>query len=223
MKISDINGNKERIVDYGQFPNDGTGEMDINVSRRLTSNVIGGTAFSTTWLSLGIYIIGNTAKIVDKNTIGQFLWKDYFDVLPGCYQAGITQIRLTLPDGTIVIGYITINPLNPYELSIIWDPDTLPANTVIEGPARDPNSWSSIDYIIDPLRWNPNQAKNVGLRLMLLGKIGNDDNDDGADGWHGVAANHGAPRGVRRWRPRGGSRRGRLRRWHRRPRRPTPR
>jgi hypothetical protein len=182
-ELTDANGNKERIVDYGQFPNDGTGEMDINVTRRLVSNATGSSMFNTTWLNLGIYIIGNIATIVDKGTIGQFSWRDYFEVLPGCYKPGITELRLILPDGTTVIGYVTINPLNPNELTIIWDPDTLPANTIIEGPGRDPNSWSSIDYIIDPLRWNPNQAKTVGLRLMLLGKIGNDENNDGADGW----------------------------------------
>jgi len=183
--LTDIDGNIERVVDYGQFPNDGTGEMDINVTRTLRSNVTGGTSFSTTWLNLGIYIIGNKAYIVDNSTIGQFLWRDYFAAIPlgDCYKPGISQIRLTLPDGTIVIGYITINPLDPNELTVVWDPDTLPASTIIEGPARDPNAWSSIDYIIDPLRWDPNQAKTPGLRVLLLSKIGNDNNSDGADGW----------------------------------------
>jgi hypothetical protein len=33
------------------------------------------------------------------------------------------------------------------------------------------------------LRFDPNQAKTPGLRLLLLSKIGNDENSDGADGW----------------------------------------
>jgi hypothetical protein len=54
---------------------------------------------------------------------------------------------------------------------------------VLPGPARNPNSYTSIDYIIDPLRWNPTTRLVSGLRVMLLGKIGNTINDDGADGW----------------------------------------
>jgi hypothetical protein len=183
--LTDIEGNVERVVDYGQFPNDGDGLMDINVTRRIRSNITGGSSFSTTYLNLGLYIIGNKAYIVDNGSIGNFLWRDYFAAVPlgNCYKAGISQIILTLPDGTKIIGYITINPLDGNELTIVWDPDTLPSSTVFEGPARDPNAWSSLDYIIDPLRWDPNQAKVPGLRLLLLSKIGNDENSDGADGW----------------------------------------
>ncbi len=56
-------------------------------------------------------------------------------------------------------------------------------NTVLPGPARNPTSYTSIDYIIDPLRWNPTTKLVAGLRVMLLGKIGNATNDDGAYGW----------------------------------------
>lgn len=183
--LTDTDGNRERVVDYGQFPNDGTGEMDINVRRRVTTSRPGGNTFSTSYLNLGIYIIDNVAYIVDGSTIGEFLWRDYFNAVPfgDCYKPGITQIKLTLADGTVVVGTITIDPTQENKLIITWDPDTLPPSTVIEGPARDPNSWSSIDYIIDPLRWDPNQAKTPGLRVLILSKIGNDDNSDGADGW----------------------------------------
>ena len=181
--LTDIDGKGERIVDYGQFPNDGTGEMDIQVNRTITSTVSNATSFSTSWLNLGVYIINNTAKIVDGASIGTILWKEFFSVEPDCYKPGLTEIRLRKENGDYIIGRVTINPDDPSELLITWDTDTLPASTVIEGPARNANAWSSIDYIIDPLRWDPNQAKTPGLRLMLLGKIGSNDNSDGADGW----------------------------------------
>lgn len=183
--LVNTDGEKERVVDYGEFPNVGTGEMDIEVTRRLTSTVGDGSIINTSWLNLGLYIIDRRAFIVDQNTIGKFLWRDYFESVSfgDCFKPGLTQIRLTLSDGTVVIGYIRIDPTDENALIIEWDPDTLPASSVFEGPARDPNSWSSLDFIIDPLRWNPNQAKTPGLRLMLLSKIGNEINQDGADGW----------------------------------------
>lgn len=175
-KIVSVNGDNERVVDYGQFPNIGTGELDIDVTRTLRSNTAASTTLGTSWLNLGIYITENTVSIIDNGNVGTFLWKDFFEAVPGCYNGGATEIRITLADGTIVIGTITINPNNDAELIVVWDPDTLPQNTVIEGR-------STIDFIIDPLRWDPNQAKTQGLRLLILSNIGNTANTDGADGW----------------------------------------
>jgi hypothetical protein len=174
--LTDTDGNSETIVDRGEFPNTGTGEMDISVTRTIKPSTAGSSVISNAWLNLGVYIVENKAYIVDKKTIGEFSWKNYFDAVPGCYKPNISQIRLTLSDNTVVVGTVSINPQNENELIIIWDTDSFPTNTVIEGR-------STIDYIIDPLRWNPNQAKTPGLRLLLLGKIGNTENSDGADGW----------------------------------------
>ena len=176
--LTDIDGNIEQTVDRGEFPNTGTGEMDINVSRTLVSTVDNGTSFSTSWLNLGVYIIENKAFIVDQGSIGTFLWSDYFNAVPigDCYKPGVTQIRLTLSDGTVVVGTITINPLESSELIINWDEDSFPTNTVIE-------DRSTVDYIVDPLRWNPQSRLVPGIRVIILSKIGNLDNEDGADGW----------------------------------------
>ena len=181
--LTDSEGNAERIVDNGQFPNDGTGEMDIRVKRTLRPRQPGSSVTNSTWLALGLYIIGNKAYVIDKGEIGKLSWNSLFDVYPGCYKPGISQIRILKEDGTYIVGYVTVNPLNPAELFVEWDTDTLPSNTVLPGPARNPNSYTSIDYIIDPLRWNPTTRLVPGLRLMLLGKIGASINDDGADGW----------------------------------------
>ena len=182
-ELTDAFGNEERLVDYGQFPNVGDGEMDINVKRTLRPKQAGSSVSNTTYLSLGLYIANNKAYIIDKGSVGTFNWNSLMEAYPGCYKPGISQIRLLNSDGTYIVGYITVNPLNQTELFVEWDEDTLPSNTVIPGPARNPNSYTSLDYIIDPLRWNPETRLVSGLRLLTLGKVGNDINDDGADGW----------------------------------------
>lgn len=182
-ELTDADGNAERLVDYGQFPNVGDGELDINIKRTLRPIQSGSLVNNTTYLNLGLYIVNNKAYIIDKGSVGTFNWNALVDAYPGCYKPGISQIRLLKSDGTYIVGYITVNPLNQTELFIDWDEDTLPSNTVLPGPARNPNSYTSLDYIIDPLRWNPETRLVPGLRLLTLGKIGNEINVDGADGW----------------------------------------
>ncbi len=185
---TNADGEAETIVDYGEFPNKGTGEMDISVKRTLRPRVPGSTVSNTTWLFFGLYIVGNKAYVIDKGQIGTVPWSSLFDAYPGCYKPGISQIRILKEDGSYIVGYVTVNSLNPHELIINWDQDTLPSNTVLPGPARNPNSYTSIDYIIDPLRWNPETRLTPGLRLLVLGKIGNSINNDGADGWKEAAS-----------------------------------
>jgi hypothetical protein len=154
--------------------NDGTADLDVN--KRVTSNIglEDSTAFATTWKNLGLVVLGNTAKLVENGKTGTVVWKQIFDLYPGCYKPGITQLKLYLENGSVVIGYASINSANPYELALSWDTDTIPSNTVIEGPARDPNSKTTVDAIIDPLRYNPTQTKLPGTRLLILGDIGGD-------------------------------------------------
>lgn len=182
--VLDVNGELESTVDRGAFPFTGNGEINIKTQRTVEPTVNNKVSWSTTYQNYGVVILGNTAKIVYKNTIGETNWRLILDSYPGTYRAGISQIRLkTIDDNRYIIGYITLNSADETILNITWDTDTLPSNTVIEGPARNPNSWSTIDYIIDPLRWNPQSQLVPGLRLMLLDNIGSTRNTDGADGW----------------------------------------
>lgn len=182
--IVDGNGNPDSTVDKGEFPNVGNGEVGIQTTRNLEPVLGNKISWSTTYKDYGIVVLGNTAKVVHKGTIGEVNWRLLLDSYPGTYRAGISQIRLKkLEQNEYVIGYITLNSANETILNIDWDNDTLPSNTVIEGPARNTNSWSSIDYIIDPLRWNPQDKLLSGLRVMLLDNIGSVNNTDGADGW----------------------------------------
>jgi|SaaInlLV_10m_DNA_1039704.scaffolds.fasta_scaffold21017_2 hypothetical protein len=169
-------GEEERIVDDGQFPNDGTGVMDISAEYRWA-----GLTSSSTYRNYGLNVIGSEAEVVYRGTSGEVTFTELLDTIPGTYTADVSKIYLKTDDSdNYVIGTITINALDNTKLSINFDNDTLPNDTVITGPTGD---RASIDYIIDPLRFDPNQDKSVGIRILLLGAIGDDDNQDGADAW----------------------------------------
>jgi hypothetical protein len=128
-----------------------------------------------------IYVEGATAKIIYRGTVGGISWRDVTESAPDVYTADISKIYLNNKDsGTVVIGTFTINPLDETVLSINWDTDTFPQDTIINGPIGD---RTTIDYIIDPTRFNPSTVKVVGLRLLLLEDVGNTDAVEGAVAW----------------------------------------
>ena len=132
---------------------------------------------------LGLYVEGNTAKLSSNSIVGKKNWREVFEMYPGTYQAGVSRIYATNGDNfdaSTITGTITLNPLNETELYVDWDVDSFPQDTIINGPSGD---RTSIDYIIDPTRFDPAQEKSNGIRLLLLEDIGNEDNNDGADAW----------------------------------------
>jgi hypothetical protein len=58
--------------------------------------------------------------------------------------------------------------------------DSFPQDTIITGPTGD---RTSIDYIIDPLTFNPTTIKIAGTRLLLLDDVGNADSVEGPAAW----------------------------------------
>ena len=168
-----------QVVDTGEFPNTGTGELDITSKFRWQ-----GSFKSTTYQQFGLNIVGTEAQLIHRNIVGDTSFVELLESLPGTYTADVSKVYLKTDDSdNYVIGTITLNPLDHTKLSINFDADTLPNDTVIDGPARNSNALTSIDYIIDPLRFDPNQDKTAGVRILLLGSIGNTDNEDGADAW----------------------------------------
>ena len=170
----------ELVVDRGEFANTGDGSMDLNnqYTRYNKAIVKNPTQYR-------LYVKDGTAKIIDKGAIGEVSWNQILKVLPGGYQPGLSIINLRRPKlPYFITGRFTINPLNETEILIDWDEDMLPSNTIIESSARSVSQKSSIDFIVDPLRFNPNDNNKVsGQRLLLLGSIGDEFNVDGADAW----------------------------------------
>ena len=124
-------------------------------------------------------------------------WLEVFEQYPGEYVAGSSQLFLTQPNGSYVVGTIALNPMDNTILQINWNPDTLTSNTGIDSQGNieyttssyntNPtqyrsNSPGTFDAIINPLTYNPrrptgaettDQSIAVGLRFLIIEDIGN--------------------------------------------------
>ena len=162
--------------------NQGEGNQLDTITRIDTNTGVRAT-IPTSYRNYGIYVVGQEVQLVDSDdNVGTILWQKVIDSYPGTYQADISEIRLRTETGFIV-GTITLNPFDDYKLNVNWDTDTLPTGDVIPGPARDPNSWTSFDKVVDPQEYNPTADKVPGLRLLILDDIGDVSNTDGPDAW----------------------------------------
>jgi hypothetical protein len=134
----------------------------------------------------GVLIIDNTARLLgpgenvsdDEVPVKygpNISWYKLLD-LYGKFRSGISRIHLKKADGTEVVGTMSVNPADETLVIVNWDADTFPTNTIIQGR-------STIDAIIDPLTYNPEQPVATGIRFLLLEGIGDPINDDGPDGW----------------------------------------
>jgi hypothetical protein len=102
---------------------------------------------------------------------------------PFIYEAGVTQLRLQRSTGLEIVGTVQINTLDETELQIVsLDEDSLPSDSDIVGPN---GTRGSIEYIIDPTRFDPRQVQDssTNTRLLLLGSIGDASNVNGAIAW----------------------------------------
>lgn len=137
---------------------------------------------ATAYRNTELQVLNNTIKLIKRGVVGGFTWPEFLEAFPSKYEAGITQVQLKRGDWQYsIVGSIAVNPTDESEAVVTWDEDTLPTDTVITGPSGD---RSKIDYIIDPTKSNP---QNLGLtgnpRILLLGPIGDEGNEDGADAW----------------------------------------
>jgi len=147
-----------------------------------TSNAT--SVVTTTYQNQGIYVEGNVVRLIQNGRVGEVNWRTVFEALTDCvYEEGVSQIYLRRLDfGDLeysVVGTIALGS-DETQLYVNWDEDTLPSDTDIEGPSGTKNK---IDYIINPTNFNPTSIKTTGVRLLLLGDIGDSSNADGPDAW----------------------------------------
>jgi hypothetical protein len=97
----------------------------------------------------------------------------------GEYTAGSTEIRLTTPNGSEIIGTVAINPLDASVLIYTPFNNTLPSNTM-----------NPINAIIDPQTVNVGSyltSPSSGTRYLLINDIGSSINgSNGAVAWQGT-------------------------------------
>ena len=135
----------------------------------------------TAYNDYDLLVLGNTAQLIHRGVVGNTNWNGFFEALPGTFRSGLSQLQLTRLDiNQSVNGTVAVNPTDETTLIINWDEDTIPSDMVLTGSTGDRNK---IDYIIDPTNFNPTTIKSNGVRVLLLGSIGNATNTDGADAW----------------------------------------
>ena len=117
-----------------------------------------------------LVFLNNVARLLGRGIVGAETWTGYLKAIPEVFQSGITELRLQRRDGYgDIVGTVSINPLDERELMINLDPDTLPTDTTISGPN---GARSKIDYIIDPLKFDPRGILTESPRILLLGNVG---------------------------------------------------
>ena len=111
-------------------------------------------------------------RLVSNTQPGVWLnWQVILNQHPGTYTAGVAKIYLLQPDGSEVVGYLSLNPLDETEMVVNWDEDTYPTNDMIEGPARLSEAWGSFDAVIDPTTTGPSNLV-AGTRYLIIDNIG---------------------------------------------------
>ena len=101
----------------------------------------------------------------------------------GGYKEGVSRITFKQPNGSELVGSITVNPVDPTLLVVSMDMDTVPSNTLITTGRYPDNtvytsvrsaSKGTIDAIINPYNFNPLTTYGskanypVGLRYLML-------------------------------------------------------
>ena len=153
------------------------GRIDVNGTSILSSTAGNGSIVGTNYQGYDIYVNGDNLQIMSKGSIGTTSWRTILESHPGQYQPNISRIFLRkLDTDTEITGTIYMDIIDETQLSVTWDSDTFPSNSIIEGK-------TVINYIIDPSKNNPSSLKSVGTRILLLSNIGDASNTDGADAW----------------------------------------
>jgi len=125
----------------------------------------------------GVYLEAGSAQLIARGIVGNVNWREIFEALPDTYRADVSRIYLTSVDNAnTVTGTFTLNPFDEGKIEVNFDTDTFPTDSVI-------SNRTSIDYIIDPTRFNPTDVKIAGLRLLLLEDVGSVDAVEVSAAW----------------------------------------
>lgn len=137
-----------------------------------------------------LLVLDNTATLVKPSTAvirdaadmpeTNISWMRLLDLYPGKFQAGLSQLRLLKADGNEIVAYISLDPVDDSKLTLSFDQDTVPANTIVRGRG-------TVDAIINPETYSPANI-SADTRYLILENINvNPDfgkfDYDGPDAW----------------------------------------
>jgi hypothetical protein len=91
------------------------------------------------------------------------------------------------PTGYEIWGTFTVSPIDPVLISINWNMDTVPTNTLIASTVTGLQPRGTIDRIIDPLSFNPGTIA-AGTRYLLVDDIGDAVNANPSQAWGALVA-----------------------------------
>lgn len=142
-------------------------------------------------LDYGVFYSGNQLKLLKKQEVvtennviigvtPPVTWKSLIE-LYGTLVTGTTEIRLTLPTDTELIGTIAYHPTDPHILLFEVFEDTQPSNTL-----------SAVDAIINPQNVKVDSnllSPAVNTRYLLTDSIGDSGNITGSVVWGDLVAN----------------------------------
>jgi len=167
---------QQKLVDSNE-----TTQKQLGTKASLTSE---DALIMTNYQNYDIVVLGDTATLYKNGLTTTDTWTAFIAAAPYKFESGLTELRLQRSnDLEIVIPVNKINPTNESELLLLQpDPETLPANSIIDGPGGEK---TYIDYIIDPQNYDTKaiQDSSSYVRLLLLGDVGNASNTDGAKAW----------------------------------------
>lgn len=148
------------------------------------------TTITVTPGNFDLLVLNGTARLIKSNGQGEDIdlsndqntasWYKLLDLYPGKFQAGLTQLRFSQPDGNEVIAYVSLNPSDDRSMVLNIDSDTVPSNTILAGRG-------TIDAVVNPETYTPD-SPSAGTRYLILENINiNDSFDsldyDGPDAW----------------------------------------
>lgn len=136
-----------------------------------------------------LLVLNNIAVMITRQGTGDSVditipenvnsWRQLLDLYPGKFTAGLSQLRLTKPDGNEIVARMSLDPMDETRMVLNFDADTIPANTIIVGRG-------SVNAVIDPETFNPGNII-TGTRYLILESI-NVNAQYGTDGFSGPSA-----------------------------------
>jgi len=150
---------------------DGLGTDPVAGSQQGGQLYINGILFTTPG-NFDIEVTAGNIRLIDNQ--GQSVsWQVLLEQYPDNYRAGLSRVYLQQPDGTFIVGFVSVNPLDETVMVVNWDEDSYPTNTDI--PSDNRASSGTFDAIIDPQKTGPNSglpAATLGVRYLVLEDIG---------------------------------------------------
>ena len=113
-----------------------------------------------------------------SNPANKSSWHTLLNLYPGKFIASLSQLRLTTPSGNEVVAGMSLDPHDETRMLLNIDPDTIPANTLIDSqgivfgsPGFEPGTArGTVDAIVNPETFNPT-TKSAGTRYIILENV----------------------------------------------------